>query len=258
MKAHASIDWASVHARLRASEDALKGSLEPSAETIQRTLNLRAQQLARPHTTHKHDDRGKSLLIVIVDEQRWGMDLTSVVEVAPLRQVARVPGAVAELCGVVCHRGEARSVIDVGVLLGKRAVAKGDGGCLILVRAGNIEARLRVDAIDKTISVQPTDMLSKASSGEGSDRFVAAIHRDGIPVLCLERLCASISAGFMSARPPDASRSDSAEIENEVIRGEPPAHAGAQDPTTFEASVLAVPGGGNGAQAQPTHEDKMP
>lgn len=183
MKQHAAIDWNSVRDRLHAGERLLENALHPSEERIREVHDRRARHLAgRRATTVVEQPR--TVLVFQIGADRYALDLTCVVEVGPLRRCTPVPGASAVLCGVISHRGEVRSVVDLGRLMGRAIGESPASGFFVRVRSGEQEAFLRVDGVEQILRF-PADQLQGADqSGLGpSDDHVIGVHRDGFVIL---------------------------------------------------------------------------
>lgn len=199
MKSHASINWESAHQRLRTSERAIAESSHPSDQALRQVLDSRARILARPREAAEDRSRMITLLAFRVGDGRFAIDAQHILEVGPLRHCTPVPGAAAELSGVMCHRGEVRSVIHLSRVLGHHATAPSLGGCFIHVRTGWMQTLLRVDSVDQILSVRSTDLVvPEAGQGVSFGRFATAMHRDGTVVLSAVALCTATVAGHGS------------------------------------------------------------
>jgi len=186
------ISWTAVHERLQASELALQTALHPDEKANRAALERCAARLALPPVDESDRTDASTLLVFRLGADRFAVDLKEVAEVGELRQCTPVPGGPVELRGVICHRGEVRSVIDLAGLLGR---ASGDkaagGGCFIHLRAGGKERRMCVDGLDQILTIRKSEAAAATGSEMGlPDRYVKSIHHDGTVVLRGDALCA--------------------------------------------------------------------
>jgi purine-binding chemotaxis protein CheW len=141
------IDWEGARRRIGHSREAMDWALEPGPEKIASVFRARAARLARPATGGAPRDES-AVLVFTVGGDRYGIELDRVSEVVAGVSCSPVPGAPAELAGVVQVRGEIRPVWDVSRLLGHNGDAAPDASRVLLIDRGKREYGLRVHGVE--------------------------------------------------------------------------------------------------------------
>jgi chemotaxis signal transduction protein len=94
-----------------------------------------------------------------VGSELYAVPVAHVLEIAPLKDVTRVPGAQAALIGVWNRRGQILSVIDLARVLGFESLA--DAKYLLVVEVDGKRAALAVDGVSDVelldVAAEPTD-----------------------------------------------------------------------------------------------------
>ncbi len=189
MKQKRVIDWPGVRRRMQASTEALHDALHPNDEAIRDAFERSAQRLAERTLEGADSDDALAVLVFRLGTDRYAVKLNEVAEVGPLRRYTRVPGGPSELFGVISHRGEIRSVINLGRLLGRESEQQIKHGFFVHVRTGAREIRLRVDELDQVLDLRTADIISvKEADVRLPDHFVTGLTRDGIAILQADAL----------------------------------------------------------------------
>lgn len=123
-----------------------------------------------------------------LDRQAYGVPVPAVREVVPLGEVAPIPGAPAEVCGVVNLRGQLVPVICLRRRLGLAERVPDDSTRVILVDDDDGGATgLRVDSVQQVIDVFDADIEPAPAVGSRRDHGIHGIARDELgPVTLLE------------------------------------------------------------------------
>jgi purine-binding chemotaxis protein CheW len=129
-------------------------------------LRQRAGQLAARRTAELQSTARPGLVFTLCGERFW-LPLQGLVEVLPFQHCTPVPGAPANLLGVVNIRGEIRSVLDLMQLLNMPLSGERPPGYVVLVRHGNAEIGLRVDEVDRIETVAEQTILSNKEKHDG-------------------------------------------------------------------------------------------
>jgi purine-binding chemotaxis protein CheW len=175
------IDWFAVKERLTQSRSALERASISSRPDMESTFARRASALAaRRRSDHDATD---AILVFRLGSERYGIALRDLSEVLPLKACAKVPGAPAELVGVISVRGEIRSLLHLGRLLGLGGEYAG-AGYVVLVRGRRREVALNVEhveriamiALDKLVQFDPASTSSPTPC-------VLGLTDDGVAVL---------------------------------------------------------------------------
>ena len=166
---------------------------------VQALLRERAERLAaRPKdTVGEREGPGseaatKAYLTFFVEDRRYGIEVGHFEEAHAIVRYTRVPGAAAELFGVINVRGAVRTVVELGALMGlPRARSRGFGFALLL-RKGVSDAALRVDFVDRVELVADADVLrTNAQRGSVDSPFARGFTLGGLTLLDAERLLSS-------------------------------------------------------------------
>ncbi len=180
-----SIHWDSVKARLRASESALQEAISATPQRIEAAYRERAIRLAKQLTQHKPVSPGTPAVIFRLGEERYAMPLRDVAEVLPCTDCARVPGAPAWYLGVISVRGELRSVLNLGAVLGVSSSDSSVSGYVLMARHRGQVIGLYVDTIDGVSDVPLEEM-----TGTNQGRFLKS--SGTLMVLDTEKMLADI------------------------------------------------------------------
>lgn len=157
-------------------------------------LEARARALAR---SSREDDLGPSLdlILVVIGEERYGLEIARVDEIQPLRGLAPIPGTPAFWSGIINLRGRLIPVLDLAVLLGLPSTFKGEdsaiGRLVVVASSPNFTAALRVDEVAEVRRV-PLSSILPASAGTSSAvrDLVKGVTSDLITVLDLDAVLA--------------------------------------------------------------------
>lgn len=171
------IDWGSVKSRLDKSSRALKKAMSPDAAHIKSVQRRRAERLARRRV---RDDAEKALLPVLsfrLGGECYGIAMTDLTEVLPRTVCTPVPGAPAELLGVVNLHGEIRPVVNAAVVLGVSEMKSENGKCIIFMRRrGGTEVGLGVDHINEVRLVREDELTIPGGETSGlSARYIKGV-----------------------------------------------------------------------------------
>jgi purine-binding chemotaxis protein CheW len=162
MTVRTKLDWERARRRLEESRMALEETLAPDAKRIEAAYRERAKRLARP-IDPLHHEPVVSVLVFRAAGGRYGVELSGVSEVLATPRIAHVPGAPAELAGVVQVRGEIRPVWDCSRLLG---IPGGSGaGAVLLVSRPSGGAGLLVEEIEGIRELRRADLAPPSQGG---------------------------------------------------------------------------------------------
>jgi len=165
----------------------LQSRLEQGADPAARRELLEAR--ARRVSARSRQAESRELLAEVVAARRgrevWGFPLSAVREVRRLT-VCALPGLAGCLQGLVHLRGEAVSVADLQALTGGESAAAHGEELLAVFLVGRPGAlAVRVDEVVGRRSVWRDEC-----DGDGQHDFVAAVTRDLLAVIDVERLLA--------------------------------------------------------------------
>jgi purine-binding chemotaxis protein CheW len=179
------LDWESARKRLAAYQQALEASAIDDPERMERIYHLRAEQLAQS-STQQQDTQIEAILTFRLAGARFGVRLADVAEVISHPKIAPVPGAGADIAGVIQVRGEIRAVMNLRSTL---ELAMPESGLppepqIVLLRRGGQVIGILTDSIEDTFSVGPEDRrLPSDVNVPGSwitADFVTVLNSDGL------------------------------------------------------------------------------
>lgn len=97
-----------------------------------------------------------TLLVFVIDGQRYGLPVEQVDEVLPMAWLTRIADCPADVCGLLDVRGTLWAVVDPAHRLGAAVRPPRSSDLLVLVRAPAGSAALRVDDVDGLVTDQVT------------------------------------------------------------------------------------------------------
>jgi purine-binding chemotaxis protein CheW len=183
------INWESVRSRLAQNQVALEKALVADAARIESTFERRAAQLASRRAQAGTASTALPVQVFLLGEQRYGIELSKLAEVVTFNKCTPVPGAPAEVLGVINLRGEIRVVADLSRLLGLGNGDTAATGYVLLVGKRGYEVGLRVDRLDQ-IQLIPQEALTGSGAGAGDlpARYVKAFTSDKLILLSTEAI----------------------------------------------------------------------
>ena len=127
----------------------------------------------------------RRLLVFEVGGSAFGCEMESFREIVPTQAMTRLPGAPDTVCGLINLRGTIVTVLDGGLVLGRRAYAAG-AGLLLLVDYQDRWIGIGVDDV-RDIQDVPIDHFSAAAADEASQLGITgAVEIEGKRVLVLD------------------------------------------------------------------------
>jgi purine-binding chemotaxis protein CheW len=168
--ARKAIDWEDVRRRIAAAEAALAGLDEISTENLHKIWARRAAQLAKKPTQQDQDEQIE-LVVVQLGRELYGLDVRYVFDIKPLMQITRVPRVPNWVAGVVNLRGRILSVVDLRLLFGLPAAARGGEqdfhtlgaqGFLVVVETPAMQVALLCDDV-LTVETFPVSQIQESS-----------------------------------------------------------------------------------------------
>lgn len=176
--------------RLLDSREALP-SVQERTEAVWR---LRATRLSRRPVSATGGQDKLQVLVLEIEDERYGIELADVAEVLEPVHCTPVPGAPPTIAGVINVHGEIRPVLDLARLLGIEVVADGSLARVVLLRRQGREMGVKVDRVQQTRWIASAE-LRAAGSGHAdlSARFLKAVTEDTLMLLSTEALFAELS-----------------------------------------------------------------
>lgn len=139
-------------------------------------LQARTRRLAAPRGMVADGGAKIDVLCCRIASERYGVPLDSLSEVMPLGSWTPVPGQPQYLLGVTNLRGEIRPVLDLHSLLGLEPPVADARTWVVFIDDEGAEVGLRVDGLERIVSVDPATLTNPQESGNGlPQRFVTGI-----------------------------------------------------------------------------------
>jgi len=159
---------------------------DESSQKVMAVLEERARALARPvEAVERHE--GIEVVVLVIGEERYGVEIRHVREVQPASPPTPVPGVPDFWAGVVNVRGGLYPVLDLGRYMGSTA-GSGDG-MLVLVSAAGVTVGLLVDDVPEAREIRTSDVRSPLSGGpDPKSRAIRGTTADLLSVLDLDAL----------------------------------------------------------------------
>lgn len=164
-------------------------ALMPQDAATRKVLEERAQAIAKPVSQQQHELRDQYLRFRLGAVERYGIPYPYLEELVYVGNLARVPCTPAFVAGVVNHRGELLTILDLKQFFRMPALALGDEARIIVVKHAGMRTGLLVDAVDGNEDYQVSELSPPLSSeGVSNMEYVLGIHAGSVTLLNLKVL----------------------------------------------------------------------
>jgi purine-binding chemotaxis protein CheW len=189
-RCEARLDWAELHARLDASQVALKRRLTPSLEEKQKILRARAKSLA---AKGKAEATSPHLLLEVVEfvlgPEHYGIESSHIREIHPLNEFTPLPCTPSFVLGLVNVRGQILSIIDIKKLFDLPERGLTNLNKVIIVHANHMELGILADAILGMRCIAREELRPALPTQTGiREEYLKGITKDSFVVLDVERI----------------------------------------------------------------------
>jgi len=159
-------------------------ALMPQDEAARKVLEKRAQAIAIQAGERQDELHDQYLRFRLGAVERYGITYQYLEELLYVGNLTRVPCTPAFVSGVINHRGELLTVLDLKQFFRMPPVERGDDARIIVVRHGDMRAGLLVDEVDGNEEYL-NDGLSSPMSSEGVSNmeYVQGIHAGSVTLL---------------------------------------------------------------------------
>lgn len=194
------VDWAAVRDRLarqNAAMDAIFAGRGPWADEVRRR---RAEELAESPVSPDHDRPLVPLLLARGAATLYGLELRHLSHIVPLPRLARVPGAVASLLGIIAVGGKVMRLFDLDRLCGAASLplplplpsgGGGEAGYAVVLRTGaGRPAALRVASVERVADLDAPRNAAPPEAGA----FINTITGDRTALLDMAALLEFVKA----------------------------------------------------------------
>ena len=183
MKRRRRLNWAEVRQRLRLAQQLTTAAGTDAAERT-RILEHRAQLLAVPAGTSELSRSSELIMVFRTGADRFALPLSALLEVIPQPKCAPVPGAPAEVAGLIQVRGDVRPVYHLRLLLGFQAHERPAFSTVLLLRTADAQFGIGADEVEDVRAVTE-NQRRPAPSGRGRAGWMT---EDLAPVLEVDSL----------------------------------------------------------------------
>jgi purine-binding chemotaxis protein CheW len=182
------IDIASLFAEMPVRPDVQPGqsaaALMPQDAATCKVLERRAQAIAAQASEQQDESHDQYLRFRLGAVERYGIPYQYLEELLYVGNLTRVPCTPAFIAGVVNHRGELLTILDLKQFFRMPAVTRGDEARIIVVKHNGIRAGLLVDEVDGNETYRNNALSSPLSSdGVSNMEHVLGIHGGSVTLL---------------------------------------------------------------------------
>lgn len=188
----ASFDWSTIKRRMADAAAVLERSAAPVGEAKTAILKARAKALARElqHRDHQVYEQLEVIEFALAYE-RYALEVAYVREVHSLKEITALPGTPAFVAGIVNVRGQIVSVIDLKRLFELPDKGLTDLNKVILLKHGQMEFGLLVDAVIGVNRLPSSDIQPPLPTIAGARAgYVQGVTRQRVSVLDARKILA--------------------------------------------------------------------
>lgn len=182
-------DWDDIYRRLNTTQAAIEQTQTPSGEASRQILHNRARQLALEPPEPASDVLSVAVIEFCLASETYGIELTSVREIIPLKELTPVPCTPPFVLGLINIRGQLLSVISIKKFFQLPEKGLTDLNKVIVVSVGGFEIGILADAVltVKTILLSEIQPAIHTFTGIHA-QYLKGITRDQTILLNLQEL----------------------------------------------------------------------
>lgn len=184
-----SFDWTGAFTRLDHVRRAIETSGERSAAQIAAILAERAEKLGRPREKRSPHETEADLLVCSLGGEPYGIELTRVLEVVPLKGVIPLPCVPGFVVGALSHRGRILPILDLHRLHEPQERAVSPEGRAIVVEGNGVTLALLADEVSGVRRMSLREGVRPMSPDGRGTTLVRGI-TDGVAILDVESVVA--------------------------------------------------------------------
>lgn len=164
-------------------------SLMPTDDISRRILRERAQALAMAIEVEDEEASEQFLRFRLGGVERYGIPYTYLQELLHIGNLTRVPCTPPSIAGVVNHRGELLTVVDLKHFFHIEPVSSKEEARIIVIQHGSVRTGILVDEVDGNETYRSSDLSPPLSSeGVSNMEHVLGIHKGSVTMLNIEAL----------------------------------------------------------------------
>ncbi|SRR5712691_1345670 len=183
------VNWSEVHRRLEAAQAAGERGWTLSLEEKKKILKTRAKALAQELERKTAAEEQVEVIEFLLAYERYGIELSYVREVYPLKELTPVPATPPFVLGITNVRGQILSVLDIKKFFDLPEKGLTDLNKVIIVRAAGMELGILADLISGVRSVPLREIQPSLPTLTGIRAdYVGGVTKDRLVVLDVERM----------------------------------------------------------------------
>ena len=159
-----------------------------SVEDVNKVLEERAAALARSSDDEETNGETIGMVVLVVGDERYGVEVQDVQEIEPLDKLTPIPGTPAFWTGVVNLRGSMYPVLDIERYLGLPLSDGVENPKVALVSRAGLSVGLLVDEVAEIRKVRSSEIGPPVADGSSKAEVVRGVTPDMLSVLDLEAL----------------------------------------------------------------------
>lgn len=164
-------------------------ALMPQDAATRSVLEARARLIAKPAGERQQASRDQYLRFRLGAVERYGIPYRHLEELLYVGNLARVPCTPAFVAGVVNHRGELLTVLDLKQFFRMPKLACDDEARIVVVRHAGVRIGLLVDAVDGNEEYRESELSPPIGSvGVSNMDYVQGIHEGSVALLNMQAL----------------------------------------------------------------------
>ncbi len=186
-----SVDWNQVHRRVAKVRQSLERDWTPPPEKIREILKARAKALAKEE--NDKDGGGSNIEIVefILASESYGIELSYVSEVYPMRELTPLPGTLPFVLGIINVRGRIVSILDIRKFFDLPEKGLTDFNKVIILQGHNMELGLLTDVLVGVRKIPASELQPSLPTLTGiREQYLKGVTKERVVVLDAEKLLA--------------------------------------------------------------------
>ena len=186
----AAIDWKKIRGRLDKVRSVIEQGWKPGPEEEKSILRQRAKALAKEPEKEGAPDEIEIVEFLLARE-RYGIDVSYVREVYPLRDLTPVPCTPPFVIGVINLRGQIISVLDLKKFFDLPEKGLGDLNKVIILKSEEMEFGILADVLGDVYKIRVDELQPSLPTLTGiREEYLKGIGKDRTVILDAERLLA--------------------------------------------------------------------
>lgn len=184
------VDWEEVSRRLRRAHEAINDALASQPEEKRKILRARARELAQEKGEETVAGETFEVVEILLGGERYAVESSYVREVAPLKEVTRLPGTPPFLIGITNVRGRIVAVNDLRKFFGLPETHVAEGGKLVILRSDALELGVLAEGVIGVRALSPAELQPPmpAQAASGGTEYLRGVTGERVILLDAEKI----------------------------------------------------------------------